>query len=64
MLYNDDMTGPFVAAGYSMGMLGWSVDGAQYSGQELSTMLTDAGFTEIDVKATFGYYRIVVARKP
>jgi O-methyltransferase/methyltransferase family protein len=64
VLYNDDMTGPFVAAGYSMGMLGWSVDGAQYSGQELSAMLTDVGFTDVDVKATFGYYSIVVATKP
>jgi hypothetical protein len=64
VLYDDDMTGPFAAAAFSMVMLGWSVDGAQYSGQELSTMLTDAGFTDVDVKATFGYYSIVVARKP
>ena len=44
------MTSPFVAA-YSMAMLGWSVDGAQYSGQEVSAMLTDAGFTDVDVKS-------------
>jgi hypothetical protein len=64
VLYDDDMTGPFAAAAFSMVMLGWSADGAQYSGQELSTMLTDAGFTDVDVKATFGYHSIVVARKP
>ena len=40
-LYDDDKTGPFPAAAYSMAMMSWSLDGAQYSGQELSTMLTD-----------------------
>jgi hypothetical protein len=27
----------------------------QYSGQELLTMLSEAGFTDIEMKPTFGY---------
>jgi len=38
--------------------------GRQYSGRELSSMLEEAGFTDIDVRATFGYYSIVIGRKP
>lgn len=64
VLYNDEKTGPFPAAAYSMGMLGWSVDGAQYSGHELSAMLTEAGFREVGVKPTFGYCSIVEGTKP
>ena len=63
MLYNDDKTGPFAAAGLSAVMLGWTT-GTQYSGAELVEMLTDAGFRDIEQKPTFGYYSIVAARKP
>src|SRR5215472_15059537 len=38
MLYNDEKTGPFPIAAFSMIMLGWT-EGEQYSGAELSTML-------------------------
>jgi hypothetical protein len=38
MLYNDDKTGPFAAAGLSAVMLGWTT-GTQYSGAELADML-------------------------
>jgi hypothetical protein len=41
-----------------------AMPGQQYSGLELSTMLTEAGFTEIEVKPTFGYWSIVTGRKP
>lgn len=64
VLYDDDMTGPFHAAAYSMGMLGWSVDGKQYSGREFAEMLTDAGFEDVRVTPAFGYYSLVVATKP
>jgi hypothetical protein len=64
MLYNDDKTGPFAAAAFSINMLIWSVDGEQYSGRELSQMLTEAGFRDIEVKPTFGYYSIVTGTKP
>ena len=38
--------------------------GRQYSGRELSAILTEAGFADIQVVPTFGYYSIVVGRKP
>jgi hypothetical protein len=33
-------------------------------GPELSAVLTEAGFTDIDVQPTFGYWSIVTGRKP
>jgi hypothetical protein len=62
ILYNDEKTGPFPAAAFSMIMMGWS-EGEQYSGRELSAMLTDAGFRDIQVKPTFGYYSMVTGVK-
>ena len=63
MLYNDEKTGPFAVAAFSMVMLGWT-EGKQYSGQELSTMLADAGFCDIEIHPTFGYYSIITGLKP
>jgi hypothetical protein len=63
MLYNDDKSGPFAAAAFSMLMMGWT-EGRSYSSPELSAMLTDAGFTDIQVHHTFGYYSIVTGLKP
>ena len=62
-LYDDDKSGPVAAAGYSVNMLMWS-EGQQYSGAELTAMLTDAGFRDIEVQATFGYDSVVSGRKP
>jgi hypothetical protein len=63
MLYDDEKTGPFPIAAFSMIMLGWT-EGEQYSGRELSTMLKEAGFADIEVKPTFGYWSIVAGHKP
>jgi hypothetical protein len=63
LLYDDDKTGPFAAAAYSVAMLLWT-EGQQHSGRELRTMLAEAGFTEIEVKPTFGYWNIVSGLKP
>jgi SAM-dependent methyltransferase len=63
MLYHDDKTGPFTVAAYNIGIL-WGTEGQQYSGREVSTMLSEAGFTDIEVKPTFGYWSIVTGRKP
>jgi hypothetical protein len=63
VLYNDDKTGPFSTAAFNTVMLLW-VEGEARSGRELSTMLTEAGFTDIEVKPTFGYWSIVTGRKP
>jgi hypothetical protein len=64
MLYDDDKRGPFRMAGYSMGMLGWSVDGKQYSGRELSATLAGAGFRNLETIPAFGYNSLVVGTKP
>ena len=63
MLYNDEKTGPFPIAAFSMIMLGWT-EGEQYSGKEISEMLSEAGFTNVQVRPTFGYWSIVTALKP
>jgi hypothetical protein len=63
MLYNDDKTGPFAAAGLSAVMLGWTT-GTPFSSAELVEMLRDAGFVGIETRPTFGYYSIVTGRNP
>jgi hypothetical protein len=63
MLYNDGKTGPFTVAGYDVSMLVWT-EGQQFSGKELSLMLGEAGFADIEVIPTFGYWHIVTGRKP
>ncbi len=40
------------------------VEGQQYSGKELSEMLLEAGFADIEVKPAFGYWGIVTGHKP
>ena len=62
-LYSDKKTGPCPIAGFSMIMLGWT-EGEQYSGKELSDMLREEGFRNIDTRPTFGYWSIVTAQKP
>ena len=63
-LLDDDKAGPLTATGYNIGMLLWSAGGLQYSGRELSGMLAEAGFREIQIKPTFGYNSIVTGIKP
>jgi hypothetical protein len=63
LLLHDDRPGPTAVAGYSVAMLLWT-EGKQYSGSELSAMLVEAGFTDVEVKPTFGYWGIVTGLKP
>jgi hypothetical protein len=63
ILYNDDKTGPLAAAAYNVAML-LNTEGQQYSGRELVAMLKEAGFTDVDVTATFGYWSMVSGHKP
>jgi hypothetical protein len=63
MLFNDDRTGPFPVAALNVDML-VAMPGQQYSGKEILAMLTDAGFREVEVKPTFGYWSIVTGCKP
>jgi hypothetical protein len=62
LLYEDDKSGPIEAAVYSIVMLLW-VEGRQYSGAELTSILSEAGFVEIEVKRSFGLWSIVTAGK-
>jgi SAM-dependent methyltransferase len=64
MLYDDRKTGPFSTAAMNINMLLQYEAAQQYSGRELSTMLEEAGFCDIEVTPTFGYYSIVIGRKP
>jgi SAM-dependent methyltransferase len=63
MLLNDAKTGPFAVAGRTISMLLYT-EGQQLSGCELAAMLTEAGFTDIEVRPAFGYWSIVTGRKP
>src|SRR5262249_9694348 len=63
MLFNDDRTGPFHVAAMNVTMLE-SMPGQQYSGREITQMLQEAGFTNFEVKPTFGYWSIVTGVKP
>lgn len=63
MLYNDDKTGPFAMAAFSMVMMGWT-EGKMYSGRELTTMLDEVGFEDIQIYKAFGYHSVVTGVKP
>ena len=63
MLYNDDHKGPLTVAASNLQML-VTMEGQQYSGRELCAMLAEAGFTNIEVKPTLGYWSIVTGCKP
>ena len=63
VLYNNQKTGPFAPAAYSMLMMGWT-EGKSYSGVELTEMLTNFGFRDVQVRPTFGYYSIISGTKP
>lgn len=62
ILYNDSEPGPLAAAAYSLMMLGWT-EGQQYSGKEIGAMLSQAGFKQIEIFPSLGYYSIVTAQK-
>ena len=64
MLYdNEQKLGAPAVAAYNMMMLLWT-EGQQYSGTELSTILSEAGFVDIKVIPTSGYWGIVTGCKP
>jgi hypothetical protein len=63
LLYDDDKAGPFPVAAFAVGMLLWT-EGQQYSGRELREILSEAGFVDVEVRPTSGYWSLVTARKP
>ena len=62
MLFNDDLTGPFSVAAFNVAMLA-GMPGQQYSGREITQILQEVGFTNIEVRPTFGYWSIVTGVK-
>ena len=63
IVFDDSKTGPLSAAAYNVAML-LNTEGQQYSSKELSAMLTQAGFTDIETVPTFGYWSMTRGRKP
>jgi len=63
MLLNDDLSGPVATAGFSTQML-LGTQGQQFSFLELKALLEEAGFKDIGVTHTFGYYSVVTGVKP
>jgi 16S rRNA G966 N2-methylase RsmD len=61
--YADACSGPLsvVAVTFLALMRG---DGGCYSARDYSGMLSDAGFVDIEVKATAGYWSLITGRKP
>ena len=63
ILMDDDYTGPFQAAAFSLLMLVGTL-GKQYSLAEFRDILESAGFTDVEAQRTGGgYYSLVSARK-
>lgn len=63
MLLEDTKDGPLTAAAFSLSM-SYFTEGKQYTARELTDLLSRAGFTDITVTPTYGYYSIVSGRKP
>ena len=64
ILMDDDYTGPFPAAAFSLLMLVGTL-GKQYSLAEFREILGSAGFVDVEaVRTGGGYYSLVSARKP
>lgn len=64
ILMDDDYTGPFQAAAFSLLMLVGTL-GKQYSLAEFRDILESAGFTDVQSQRTGGgYYSLVSGRKP
>jgi acetylserotonin N-methyltransferase len=64
ILMDDDGTGPFPAAAFSLLMLLGTL-GKQYSLAEFRDILGSAGFVDVEaVRTGGGYYSLVIARKP
>jgi hypothetical protein len=62
MLLNDTKDGPLAAAAFSLGML--PLKARQYTANELSEILREAGFTGVTVNPIHAYYSLVSASKP
>jgi len=62
MLLNDTSDGPLPPALFSIMMLG--TRGKQFSGPELNTLLTGAGFVDVSMTHSYAYHSLVRATRP
>ena len=62
-LVDDDGRGPLANALVNLDMLVWT-EGQQFSEAELRDLLTQAGFTDVDRRATAGYWSLVSGVRP
>jgi cyclopropane fatty-acyl-phospholipid synthase-like methyltransferase len=63
ILLNETKDGPLPAATDSMHMV-FFTEGKQQSPGEFEALFRDAGFRDLSVTPTYGYYSLVSARKP
>jgi protein-L-isoaspartate O-methyltransferase len=61
--YNATRTGPLAIAAMTLPAL-LRGEAGRYSALDYSSMLSDAGFVDIEVKPTTGYWHIITGRKP
>jgi hypothetical protein len=61
--YNDTRTGPLAIAAMTMPAL-LRGEAGRYSAPDYSNMLGDAGFVDLEVKPTTGYWHIITGCKP
>jgi hypothetical protein len=62
MLLDDDGAGPATTAAFSMLML-LATQGQQFTFGEISKLLEQAGFRDIETRHTAGYYSITTGYK-
>jgi acetylserotonin N-methyltransferase len=62
MLMDDAGAGPLPAAAFAMLML-VGTKGRQYSGAELTAILAEAGFVDIQVRPAYGYFSLITGFK-
>jgi hypothetical protein len=61
--YDDSRSGPLPVVAMTMLAL-MRGEGGRYSAGDYVGMLCDAGFIDIEVKSSAGYWRIITGRKP
>jgi SAM-dependent methyltransferase len=61
--YDDTRTGPLAVAAMTMAAL-LRGEAGRYSARDYASMLGEAGFVDVEVKPTSGYWHIITGRKP
>jgi hypothetical protein len=61
--YNDTRTGPLAIAAMTLPAL-LRGEAGRYSARDYSSMLSEVGFVDIEVKPMAGYWSIITGRKP